>query len=128
MKPEGQVRIPSGCAVAAAIFEEGHRSASDVVKAIALGADACYITTAALLAMGCHLCRTCQSCKYNWGIVTQRPDLVKRMNPEISSQRLVNPLTAWNHEIKELVNAPSARRKSLWGSSKPIVKTVKTSG
>ena len=53
------------------------RSASDVVKAIALGADACYIATAALLALGCHLCRTCQSGKCNWGIATQRPELVK---------------------------------------------------
>lgn len=34
------------------------RSAADVVKAVALGADACYIATAALLALGCHLCRT----------------------------------------------------------------------
>ena len=34
------------------------RSAADVVKAVALGADACYIGTAALIAMGCHLCRT----------------------------------------------------------------------
>ncbi|HOQ13769.1 MAG TPA: glutamate synthase-related protein, partial [Bacillota bacterium] len=33
------------------------RSSADVVKAIALGADACYIATAALLALGCHLCR-----------------------------------------------------------------------
>ena len=33
------------------------RSASDVVKAVGLGADACYVATAALLAMGCHLCR-----------------------------------------------------------------------
>ena len=54
------------------------RSASDVVKAVALGADACYIATAALLALGCHLCRTCQTGKCNWGIATQRPELVKR--------------------------------------------------
>ena len=39
------------------------RSSADVVKAVALGADACYIGTAALLALGCHLCRTCQSGK-----------------------------------------------------------------
>ena len=79
------------------------RSSSDVVKAIALGADACYIATAALLALGCHLCRTCQSGKCNWGIATQRPELVKRLNPETGSQRLVNLMTAWNHEIKELM-------------------------
>ena len=79
------------------------RSAADVVKAVALGADACYIATAALLALGCHLCRTCQSGKCNWGIATQRPELVKRLNPDIGSERLVNLLTAWQHEIKELL-------------------------
>jgi glutamate synthase domain-containing protein 2 len=79
------------------------RSASDVVKAVALGADACYIATAALLALGCHLCRTCQTGRCNWGIATQRPDLVKRLNPDIGSERLVNLMTAWKHEIMELM-------------------------
>ena len=79
------------------------RSAADVVKAIALGADACYIATAALLALGCHLCRTCQSGKCNWGIATQRPELVKRLNPEVGCERLVNLMNAWRHEIKELM-------------------------
>ena len=79
------------------------RSAADVVKAVALGADACYVATAALLALGCHLCRTCQTGKCNWGIATQRPDLVKRLNPEMGSERLVNLMTAWRHEIKELM-------------------------
>lgn len=79
------------------------RSSADVVKAIALGADACYVATAALLALGCHLCRTCQSGKCNWGIATQRPELVKRLNPEEGSERLVALMTAWKHEIKELM-------------------------
>ena len=79
------------------------RSAADVVKAVALGADACYIATAALLALGCHLCRTCQSGKCNWGIATQRPELVKRLNPEIGEARLVNLITAWKHEIMEIM-------------------------
>ena len=79
------------------------RSASDVVKAVALGADACYVATAALLALGCHLCRSCQSGKCNWGIATQVPALVKRLNPDVGARRLVNLLTAWQHEIKELM-------------------------
>lgn len=79
------------------------RSSSDVIKAIALGADACYIGTAALLALGCHLCRSCQTGKCNWGIATQRPDLVKRLNPNIGYQRLVNLVHAWDHEIKEMM-------------------------
>lgn len=79
------------------------RSSSDVVKAIALGADAVYIGTAALLALGCHLCRSCQSGLCNWGIATQRPDLVKRLNPDLGYKRLVNLVTAWNHEIMEMM-------------------------
>lgn len=79
------------------------RSASDVVKAVALGADACYIATAALLALGCHLCRTCQTGNCNWGIATQRPELVKRLDPETGKEHLVNLMTAWRHEIKELM-------------------------
>ena len=79
------------------------RTAADVVKAIALGADACYVATAALLALGCHLCRTCQSGKCNWGIATQRPQLVKRLDPKLGSKRLINLMSAWKHEIKELM-------------------------
>ena len=79
------------------------RSSADVVKAIALGADACYIATAAVLALGCHLCRTCQSGKCSWGIATQRPDLVKRLDPDTGTKRLVALLEAWKHEIKELM-------------------------
>ncbi len=79
------------------------RSSADVVKAIALGADAVYIGTAALVALGCHLCRNCQSGKCNWGIATQIPELVGRLEPETGSKRLVNLLTAWDHEIKEFM-------------------------
>lgn len=79
------------------------RNSADIVKAIALGADAVYIGTSALLALGCHQCRSCQTGKCNWGIATQRPDLVRRLNPEIGYQRLVNLVTAWDHEIKEMM-------------------------
>lgn len=79
------------------------RSSADVVKAIALGADAVYIATSALIALGCHLCRNCQSGKCNWGIATQIPELVDRLDPEKGSERLVNLLTAWDHEIKEFM-------------------------
>ena len=79
------------------------RSSADIVKAVALGADAVYIGTAALLAMGCHLCRSCHFGRCNWGIATQVPELVKRLNPEIGYKRLVNLLTAWQHEIKEMM-------------------------
>lgn len=79
------------------------RSSSDVVKAIALGADCVYIATAALLALGCHLCRSCHTGRCNWGIASQTPDLVKRLNPDLGYKRLVNMVRAWNHEIKEMM-------------------------
>ncbi|MBQ2306761.1 MAG: FMN-binding glutamate synthase family protein, partial [Clostridia bacterium] len=41
--------------------------------------------------------------KCNWGIATQQPELVKRLNPELGSARLVNLMNAWRHEIKELM-------------------------
>jgi glutamate synthase domain-containing protein 2 len=79
------------------------RSSADVAKAVALGADAVYIGTAALLALGCHLCRSCQAGKCNWGIATQNPTLVRRLNPDLGYKRLVNLLRAWNHEIQEIM-------------------------
>lgn len=79
------------------------RSSSDIIKAIALGAEAVYIGTPALLALGCHLCRTCQQGKCNWGIATERPDLVKRLNPKIGHERLENLIHAWTYEIKEFM-------------------------
>ncbi len=79
------------------------RNSADVVKAIALGADAVYIATSALLALGCHLCRSCHSGKCNWGIATQVPELTKRLNPDVGYKRLVNLLSAWKHEIQEMM-------------------------
>ena len=79
------------------------RSSSDIIKAIALGADCVYIGTAAVVALGCHLCRSCHMGTCNWGIATQRPELVKRLNPNVGYKRLVNLMTAWNHEIKEMM-------------------------
>ncbi len=79
------------------------RSSADVVKAIALGADAVCIGTAALLALGCHLCRSCHSGRCNWGIATQDPELAARLDPDEGTTRLVNLVNAWTAEIKEMM-------------------------
>jgi glutamate synthase domain-containing protein 2 len=79
------------------------RSSSDVIKAIALGADAVCIGTAALIALGCHLCQKCYTGKCNWGIATQDPYLTGRLNPETGKRRLVNLLRAWSLEIREML-------------------------
>jgi glutamate synthase domain-containing protein 2 len=79
------------------------RNSADVIKAIALGADAVYIGTSALVAMGCHLCQKCYTGKCNWGIATQDPYLTKRLNPEHRQSRLANLLRGWSLEIKEML-------------------------
>jgi glutamate synthase domain-containing protein 2 len=88
---------------ASLIAAGGFRSSADVIKAIGLGADAVYIGTAALVAMGCHVCQKCYTGKCNWGIATQDPYLTKRLNPEVGARRLVNLLRAWSLEIKEML-------------------------
>ena len=44
-----------------------------------------------------------KSGRCNWGIATQRPELVARLDPEEGSRRLINLMTAWNNEIKEFM-------------------------
>lgn len=79
------------------------RSSADIVRAIALGADAVYSASAALIALGCHQCGDCSSGRCNWGIATQREDLTRRLNPEIAAERVVNLIHGWNHEIQEMM-------------------------
>ena len=79
------------------------RNSADVVRAVALGADAVYCASAALIALGCHQCQDCASGTCNWGIATQRPELTKRLNPEIGAARVVNLVRAWNHEVQEMM-------------------------
>ena len=88
---------------ASLIAAGGFRSSSDIIKAIALGADAVYIGTSALIALGCHVCQKCYTGKCNWGIATQDPYLTKRLNPEVGAKRAYNLLRAWSLEIKEFL-------------------------
>jgi glutamate synthase domain-containing protein 2 len=81
----------------------GFRSSGDIVKAIALGADAVYIATAALVAIGCTVCQKCYTGKCPWGIATSDPWISKRINPDIASERLVNLLRGWSMEIKDMM-------------------------
>ena len=88
---------------ASVVIAGGIRSAADVFKAIALGADAVYIGTAALVAIGCTVCQRCFTGKCPWGITTSDPWIGKRVNPDIASQRLVNLLNSWSIEIKDMM-------------------------
>jgi len=88
---------------ASVIAAGGFRTSADIVKAIALGADAVYIGTSALISLGCHVCQKCYTGKCNWGIATQDPYLTRRLNPEMGARRAYNLLRAWSLEIKEML-------------------------
>ncbi len=83
----------------------GIRSSADAAKAIALGADAVAIGTAALITMGCTVCGKCYTGNCSWGITTQRPELTARLDPEVYAERLVNLIHAWAHELREILGA-----------------------
>ncbi|MGE5578266.1 MAG: glutamate synthase-related protein [Syntrophothermus sp.] len=102
---------------ASIIVSGGIRHAGDVAKAIALGADAVAIGTAALVAMGCRICQKCYTNNCSWGIATQRPELVKRLDPDEATERLVNLLRAWSLELKEILGSLGVNAiESLRGS------------
>jgi glutamate synthase domain-containing protein 2 len=90
---------------ASIIVSGGIRNSADIVKAIALGADAVYIGTAALVAIGCTLCQKCYTGKCPWGITTTDPRIAERLDPDVATKRLVNLLQAWSIEIKEMLGA-----------------------
>lgn len=88
---------------ASIVVSGGIRNSGDVIKAIALGADAVNIGTAALIAMGCHVCQQCHTNKCAWGICTSDLKLNKRVNPELGYMRLVNMIRGWSMEIKDIL-------------------------
>jgi glutamate synthase domain-containing protein 2 len=88
---------------ASIIAAGGIRGSADIVKAIALGADAVYVGTSAMLAVGCTLCQQCHRGKCPWGITTNRADLVKRLPVDVAEERCANLLMGWTREIKEML-------------------------
>ena len=88
---------------ASIVVAGGIRCSADVVKAIALGADAVYIGSAALIAVGCTMCQRCYTGKCPWGIATNVPALARRQNPEIATRKLINLVRGWGHEIEEML-------------------------
>ena len=93
------------------------RSSADMAKAIALGADVVAIGTAALIALGCHLCQGCHTGCCSWGLTTQKAELTRRLDPEWGAERLTNLVHAWSHELKEILGALGVNAiESLRGS------------
>ena len=88
---------------ASVVVAGGTRNSADVMKAIALGADAVAIGTVCLLACGCHACQRCNSGKCPWGITTNDPVLRQRLDPDWAEERIGNLINGWYHEMQEIM-------------------------
>jgi glutamate synthase domain-containing protein 2 len=84
------------------IITGGIRGGADVAKAMALGADAAYIGTGAMIAMGCRACRMCYTGKCPVGVATQDPTLRERLDLELASMRVANYIKSMTEETKML--------------------------
>jgi glutamate synthase domain-containing protein 2 len=87
------------------IASGGIRSAHDVAKAIALGADGVVIGTAEMVALGCVRCSRCESGRgCPRGIATTDPELMMQMSLEWAAQRLINLHHAWREQMIEALS------------------------
>jgi len=83
----------------------GLRKGGDVAKALALGADAVFVATAMLVAMGCIYCKSCYLGKCPVGIATQDPELEKKLNSQEAAIKISNFIKNCTEEIKMITGA-----------------------
>ena len=80
----------------------GLRTSADFAKCLALGADAVYIGTSALVAMNCQQYRICHTGHCPMGVTTSDPALTQRLGVGEGVRRLTNFINASNREIANL--------------------------
>jgi len=83
----------------------GLNTGSDFAKCLALGADAVFVATALLVAMGCIRCGLCYLGKCPKGVATQEPELRKNLNVEEASQKVASFIKNSTEEIKMIAAA-----------------------
>lgn len=83
----------------------GIRTADDVAKSIALGADGAVVATAEAVGVGCTHCGNCErgrGCQV--GITTTDPELSQLIAPEWGERRIINLFNAWSKRLRMILS------------------------
>src|SRR6266487_6036981 len=82
----------------------GIRTADDIAKAIALGADGCILGTAELVALGCTRCSNCErgrGCPF--GLTTTDPQLSQLVDPDWGAERISHLYTSFQLQLRDIL-------------------------
>lgn len=82
----------------------GIRSAYDIAKLIALGADGCVLGTAELVALGCTRCANCErgrGCPF--GLTTTDPELTQLVDPDWGAERIINLYYSYAYQLRDIL-------------------------
>lgn len=88
----------------------GIRTADDIAKAVALGADGCVLGTTELVALGCTRCSNCErgrGCPF--GLTTTDPELSLLVDPEWGAARLSRLYEAFRLRLEEIMRGLGLR-------------------
>mgnify|MGYP002525352122 FL=1 len=87
------------------VITGGLRVAEDFAKAMALGADAIAVSNSAMQAVGCIAARICNSNNCPVGVATQKPELRKLLDVQVSAEKLARYFGASVELIQVLARA-----------------------
>ena len=93
----------------ALVITGGLRVSADFAKALAMGADAVAIASAALIAAACQQYRICGSGNCPVGVATQNPELRARLKVDAAAQRVANFLNVSLNELKSFARVTGHR-------------------
>lgn len=88
----------------------GVRTAYDIAKAIALGADGVILGTAELVALGCTRCANCErgrGCPF--GLTTTNPELTELVDPDWGADRISNLYASFELQLGEILRGLGLR-------------------
>ena len=83
----------------------GFYTGGDIAKALALGADAVFMGSAMLAAMGCAGCNLCYTGQCPKGVATQDQNLAKNLDIDTAAGNIANFIKHCNEEVKMIAGA-----------------------